>query len=473
MTDAARSLVATLGAIVGPSGLVEEADTEGYLTDFRRSHHGPALAVVRPRSTDEVAAVVAACARADVAIVPQGGNTGLCGGSVPIDGAERPSVVLSLSRMNRVIEINRERATATIEAGVTIEVLQQACAGHGLLFAPDWGARGTAQVGGGLSTNAGGINVLRWGTMREQVLGLEVVLADGRVWDGRRALRKDATGLDLKQLFIGAEGTLGVITGAVFRLHPLPTDHASAFVALSDLEALMPLLELARRRAGSNLSAFELIPELGMGWVLEDLDRARRPLERRATWYALLRFSGDEAMAEVAATVLAQAVEAELVVDAVVAATAEQEANLWLIRDELATTRRFDASVRVHKFDMAVPVDRVVDFLQAATRALDEEVPGTEVYAFGHVGDGNLHFSFFPGPQADMAAFERRSPALRDLVDELTWRFDGTISAEHGVGQEMRQRLVGQKPSIELELARTIKAVLDPHGLMNPGKVYP
>lgn len=472
MTIAPHTFAERLAAIVGPRGVLTGADAEPHLVDFLDRYHGQASSVVRPGSTDEVAAVVGLCAQAGVPIVTQGGNTGLCGGSIPADRGPAPVVVV-LSRMNRIVDINIGRATATVEAGVTIENLQVAAAEHNLLFAPDWGARGTAQVGGGISTNAGGINVLRWGSMREQVLGLEVVLPDGRVWDGRRSLRKDATGIDLKQIFIGAEGTLGIVTGAVFRLHPLPTDHVSAFVALESLDGLMDFLALARSEAGGAVSAFELLPENGVGWVTDNVERARRPLTTRADWYVLIRLSGDATVTDQLVGVLDRATARGLVGDAAVAVGADQEANLWFIRDELATARRFGPRVAAHKFDMAVPVDRVVPFLRESARLLDEMVPGTLIYAFGHVGDGNLHYSFYPGPDTDLDLFQRRSPAQVEAIDELTWANGGTVSAEHGVGQEMLDRVEQQKPAIELELTRRIKDALDPSGIMNPGKVYP
>ncbi|MGI9608201.1 MAG: FAD-binding oxidoreductase [Acidimicrobiales bacterium] len=460
-----------LEAIVGPVGLVPADDHERFSVDWAGKFSTDPVAVVRPASTAEVAAVVSLCATEGVAIVPQGGNTGLCGGSIP--STPVASVVLSLSRMNTVRSLDVNRATVTVEAGVTIQALQAAAADVGLLFAPDWGARGSAQVGGGVSTNAGGLNVLRWGSMREQILGLEVVLPDGRVWDGLRALRKDSSGLDLKHLFIGSEGTLGIVTAVVFKLHSLPSTHQTAFVALSSLDSLIPFFSRARTESKGLVSAFELVPEEGIRRVLANMPSAQRPLATISDWYVLLRMSGDDDVTETLGRVLESAAAAGQIVDAAVASTSDQEENLWTIRDEIPPPFTFDARGRRHKFDMAVPVDRVVDFLVEAGPVVDAVVPGTLTYGFGHVGDGNIHFNVYPGPDADVDAFDARGADLEAAIDELTWSFGGTISAEHGVGQIMRARMSGQKSDVEIELMERVKAALDPAGIMNPGKVIP
>lgn len=471
------NLLDELRAIVGDRGLLLGADADPFLIDWAGKLTGrSALAVVRPASTDEVSAVVGVCHREGIAVVPQGGNTGLCGGSVPLaesDPDARPSIVLSLVRMNTIISIDASRATVTTEAGVTIQALQEACASQELLFAPDWGARGTAQVGGGISTNAGGLNVLRWGSMRSQILGLEVVLPDGRVWNGLRSLRKDATGLDVKQLFIGTEGTLGIVTAAVFGLHPLPSIHQTALVALADLHALMPFFAQARREAHDLLSAFELMPEDGIRRVQGNAPQTQHPLAGASEWHVLLRFSGGDEVHDRLPALLESASAAGLIADAVIASTADQEANLWFIRDEIPPSFTFDEPGRRHKFDMAIPVDRVVEFLERAGPVVDAIVPGTRTFGFGHIGDGNIHFSIYPGADADAEAFDADGSTLERAIDELTWEFGGTISAEHGVGTLMRERLSHQKSALELELMRTVKAALDPTGIMNPGKVIP
>ncbi len=463
--------------IVGSGGVLVGADTESFVVDWgRKFTNASTLAVVRPSTTEQVAAVVSYCRANDIAIVPQGGNTGLCAGGIPLakDHPESTaSIVLSLSRMSTILSVDVERATVTVEAGVTIEALQEACAAQGLLFAPDWGARGTAQIGGGISTNAGGLNVLRWGSLRSQVLGLEVVLPDGRIWNGLRSLRKDATGLDLKQLFIGTEGTLGIVTAAVFALHPLPSRHRTAFVALEALDKLMPFFAHARSEAAGLLSAFELLPEEGVRRVQINSPQVVHPLSEPSEWYVLLRFSGGDEIDDALTSLLESAAVRGLIVDAAVASTAEQEANLWFIRDEVPPTFTFDARGKRHKFDIAIPVDRVVEFFERAGPTVDAVIPGTRTFGFGHIGDGNLHFSVYPGPDADIAEYDSGGAELERAIDELTWEFGGTISAEHGVGQIMRERLGGQKSDVELDLMRTVKAALDPTGIMNPGKLIP
>lgn len=472
-----HKLLDSLVSIVGQVGVLTDDDTQPFVEDWAsKFSDNPAIAVVRPSSTEQVAAVVQLCDEHDIAIVPQGGNTGLCGGSVPLVASHpeaRPCIVLSLSRMNRILSVDVDRATVTVEAGVTIEALQEACAAKGLLFAPDWGARGTAQVGGGISTNAGGLNVLRWGSLRSQVLGLEVVLPDGRVWNGLKSLRKDATGLDLKQLFIGTEGTLGVVTGAVFALHPLPTEHRTAFVALSSLGDLMPFFAHARTEAHSLLSAFELLPEEGLRRVRKNAPQTQHPFATPSEWYAIVRFSGSDEVDNALEAMLTSAAERGLISDAVVASTADQEANLWFIRDEVPSSLTFDKRGSRHKFDMAIPVDRVVEFFEQARPAVDAVVADTRTYGFGHIGDGNLHFSIYPGPDTDLDEYDRSGRELERAIDQLTWEFGGTISAEHGVGQIMRDRVAAQKTEVELDLLRRVKDALDPSGIMNPGKVLP
>jgi FAD/FMN-containing dehydrogenase len=436
------------------------------VVDFRGLFSGEPVAIVRPGTVDEVRAVVRTCAAAGVAIVTQGGNTSLSGGSVPTD--ERPSVLLSTSRMDRILNVNPVRFTITAEAGCTIEQVQQAAAGVGLQLGMDWGARGTATVGGAVSTNAGGLNVLRYGPARESVLGLEAVLADGEVFDGLRALRKDNTGYDLKHLFIGGEGSVGVVTRVVLRLHPRQDHHCTMFAALSELEAIHELFAMACARDQAGLTAFELVPEIGVAGTISTFG-VTRPLATKAEWYLLARFSGTSPVDATAEGFLADAVDAGLVVDATVAVTAVQEENLWLMRDELPPETLFDA--KGAKFDAAVPIDRVAEF-QRAAEALAAELCGNDglVYSFGHLGDGNLHLYV-------VSSLERGSRMDPVLVDEVTAAIDGllrdmggTVSAEHGVGQELLDRVGRQKSAVELDLMRRVKAALDPDDLFNPGR---
>ncbi len=464
---------------LGDSGWLDRSEIDAALVDFRGVFTGEAVGMARPASTDEVAEVVRLCIEHDVAIVTQGGNTGLSGGAIPTDTVtadERPRIIVSLTRMREVEDMNIARGTITAQAGVTIEELQHRAADVDRLFAPDWGARGTATLGGAVSTNAGGINVVKHGNMREHVLGLEVVLADGRVWDGLRSLPKDNSGFDLKQLFISGEGTIGIVTRAVVRIHPRPALQRIAFVALESLETLNDLMAMARTTSPGALSAIELIPEVGVKQVVERFG-VQRPLDSAAEWYVLIRFDsmqdgvdGGDRVDDDLTELLASAVSARLITDGVVAATDAQEANLWLMRDELTATRSFGGFGV--KYDLAIPPDRIAEFIGRAESLVDGIVPGALSFAFGHVGDGNLHFTVLT-PDGDDALLERAAPELLGSLDQLVWEFDGTISAEHGLGRELRERIAGQKSDVELDLMRSIKRALDPDERFNPGVMLP
>ena len=472
---------------LGEAAILTGADAAPYLTGQRGLYTGEALAVVRPASVDETARVVQACASAGVAIVPQGGNTGMSGGSVPAaaagpdpsapPGASRDSrgpqsIVLSMSRMNRIVSVDPDRWTITAEAGATIEAVQQAAAAASRLFAPDWGARGTATVGGAIATNAGGNNVLRYGTMRDHVLGLEAVLADGRVWDGLRALRKDSSGYDLKHLFIGAEGTLGVVTRAVLRLHPATPHAQSALAAVSGLDSLMPLLELAEARCGGDVTAFELVPDVGLERACEKFGLTR-PLETRAEFYVLVRLSSTESVSDRLGGFLDEASDSGWVTDAAVAVTDEHEERLWTIRDELPAMRLWDQHTHGVKLDTAVPIDRFGPYHDEVRRIAAELAPGALTYGFGHVGDGNVHMYVLPTSDDQVAPFLTVRDELQQRIDEATFAFGGTLSAEHGIGQLLRDRIRPQKPEVEWDLMRAVKNALDPQGIMNPQKTLP
>ncbi len=460
-------VVDELQAQLGPGGWVGTGDAAPNLIDWRGRYSGTALGVARPSSTDEVATVMRVCSRHGVAVVAQGGNTGLAGGSVPSE--PRPTIVLSLTRMRAIEEVNPDQFTITAEAGVTVQALQEAAARADRLFAPDWGARGTATLGGTLATNAGGVNVLRYGTTRDQVLGLEVVLADGRVWNGLRALTKDNSGYDLKHLFIASEGTLGVITRATMKLHPAAAEQRTAFVALADVDQLAGFFSLASAHRPGALSAFELIPEIGVSRVVERYG-VSRPLATISDWYVLMRYSGPSGVGDDLLDLLSVAAEAGYVTDAVIADLPAHEENLWLLRDELPPPRIFDGFMI--KYDLAVPIDRIADFHRRVAELITDRVPGALPYAFGHVGDGNLHLTVVAA-DSDTGVLQRDEADLIADIDALTWEFGGTISAEHGLGQELRGRIVGQKPAVEFDLMRGIKSLLDPDGLLNPGKVLP
>ena len=463
------SLVDDLIAIVGPAAVLQGADTEPNTVDHRGAWRGDAVAVVRPRSTAEVSEIVQTAAGHGAVIVAQGGNTGLSGGSVPTETG--PTVVVSLSRMTTIESVDPDRFSATVEAGVTISAIHEAAAAANRLFAPDWGARGTATIGGAISTNAGGVNVLQFGTMRENVLGLEVVLADGRVWDGMRALRKDSSGYDLKQLFIGAEGTLGIVTRAIVRLLPAFSHQQSALAALPEIGAIRPLLEAALRRARGGVTAFELIPEMGIGLVGSRYGR-QRPLDTVADWYVLVRFAGPAPVTDTLSAFLAEAAEAGHITDAVIASTPAQEENLWLVRDEITPGFVFDDHTAALKMDTAVPIDRIEAYIARLADLAADVFPGAFHYAFGHVGDGNIH-SYIVPPAGREDEFRAIKPEVRAQTDRITLELGGTLSAEHGIGQELRHRIAGQMSPTEVDLARGLKRLLDPDLRLNPDKTLP
>jgi len=444
-----------LADIVGVTHvLTAAADMKPYLTDWRRQYSGPAECVVRPASTVEVSKVVALCAREAIAVVPQGGNTGLVGGSVPT--GTRRELVLSLGRMNRIRSLDLLNDTATVEAGCILAAVQAAAADAGRLFPLSLAAEGSCQIGGNLSTNAGGVNVLRYGTAREQVLGLEVVLPDGRIWDGLRGLRKDNTGYDLKQLFLGAEGTLGVITAAVLRLYPKPTASATGWIALASPAQAVELLATLRGRIGERISAFELVSRNSLEAVLTHVPDTRDPLGVAHPWYVLAEF-GDSGTNEDLLERLAQALDGH---EAVLAQSVEQARALWRLRESIP-----EAQFSNVKHDISVPVSRIPEFLEIADSGLRRSFPDAQIFCFGHVGDGNLHYNIGP------ASLIPRRDAVNRIVYDAVARLGGSISAEHGLGQLKRDAIRGQKSPLEMELMRALKSALDPKGLMNPGKV--
>jgi FAD/FMN-containing dehydrogenase len=447
----------SLSAVVGNRHvLTGEKDTSAYTVDWRKQYRGAALAVARPATTAEVSGVVRLCAEAGIAIVPQGGNTGLCGGSVPA-GAQ-PEVVLSLSRMNRIRELDPLNDTVTVEAGCVLADVQRAADEAGRLFALSLAAEGSCQIGGNLSTNAGGVNVLRYGNARDQVLGLEAVLPDGRVWDGLRGLRKDNTGYDLKQLFIGAEGTLGVITAAVLKLHPKPTASATAWIAVADPRRAVDLLNHLKKACGERLTAFELLPRTCVDAVLAHRPQTRDPLSG-GSWYVLVELA-DSGTDDALNHLLEQALHTDLAVNAVVAKSASESKALWSIRESVP-----EAQFSNVKHDISVAVSKVPEFIERAGAAIEAAFPGTRIYCFGHAGDGNLHYNV--GDAALIARREEVNRIVYAVVDAL----GGSISAEHGLGQLKREEITRHKAPLELELMRAVKRALDPQGLMNPGKV--
>ncbi len=464
-------LIARLGAVVGPGGLVTDPpEMAPYLIDWRELYQGRAAAIVRPANTAEVAAVVGLCAATRTPIVPQGGNTGMCGAATP--DASGNAIVIALGRMNRIIELDALNNTMTVEAGCILANIQQAALDADRFFPLSLGAEGSCQIGGNLATNAGGSNVLRYGNTRDLVLGLEVVVADGRVWNGLRGLRKDNTGYDLRHLFIGAEGTLGIITKAVLKLFPRPRASVTAVAAICSAEAAVELLALLRRHCGDRVSGFEIMSRNCLEMVLRQIPGTRDPLPKPEPWYILAELTdtheGSAIRAELESA-LAAGIEHKLVSEAVIAASQQQAQALWRLRDAIPDAARNEGLVYRH--DIAVTVSRIPEFIAAASNALEARFPGVRIICFGHVGDGNLHFNaFVPGRErADPQA--RAATDVNRVVHDIVYQFGGSMSAEHGIGQAKRGELERYKGGVELELMRALKQAFDPHNLMNPGKV--
>jgi FAD/FMN-containing dehydrogenase len=455
MIEKLRDIVGAANVLTAPD------DTRPYFTDWRRQYSASAECVVRPASTVEVAAVVKLAADEGMAIVPQGGNTGLSGGSVPTGNGRE--IIVALGRMNRVRELDRLNDTITVEAGCVLGNIQRAADDAGRLFPLSLAAEGSCQIGGNLSTNAGGVNVLRYGSARDQVLGLEVVLPDGRVWDGLRGLRKDNTGYDLKQLFLGAEGTLGIITAAVLRLHPKPTATSTAWIALERAQGAIELLAFLHERLGERLSAFELLSRNCLEAVLAFAPGTQDPLATPHPWYVLVEIadSGEErTLREQVEKTLVDAAERGAIADAALAQSGEQARALWRIRETVP-----EAQFTNVKHDISIPVSKVAQFIERADARLATRYADLRVYAFGHVGDGNVHYNV--GPERLVA--ER--PAVNRIVYDTVAELGGSISAEHGLGQLKRDEIRAHKSALELELMRLLKRTLDPRGIMNPGKV--
>lgn len=464
-------LLDALQAALGPSGLLTDAaDVAPYLVDWRGAHGGAAPAVLRPSNTAEVAVAMKLCHGERVAVVPQGGNTGLCGGAVPDESDNQ--VVLSLGRLRTIRGIDPVDDTITVEAGVVLHDVQEAATAAGRLFPLSLGSEGSCTVGGNLATNAGGTGVLRYGMMRDLTLGLEVVLPDGRVWDGLRALRKDNTGYNLTQLFVGSEGTLGVITAAVLKLFPATPRRATAWIALSEVAAAVSVLGLLRERAGTALSAYELMSRQALDMVLAHVPAARDPFTDAHAWYGLIELAAPESDATLEGSlenVLGEAFERGLVKDAVLAGSPGQRRSLWALREGISEAQNHEGPSLKH--DVAVPIRALPDFLHATSRAVELVVPGIRLVTYGHVGDGNLHHNLSKPVGANDSEFLAHADQLaRTLYDHVA-AAGGSISAEHGLGTAKRDAAAVYKSAVELDIMRAVKAGLDPHGLMNPGKV--
>ena len=458
-------------AITGPAGFIDQPeDMAPYLREHRGLYTGETALIVRPASVAEVAAVVKLCAQSGTAVVPQGGNTGLVGGQIPFPGDN--AILLNLSRMNRIQMIDLLNDTVTLEAGVTLAALQSAAHDAGRLFPLHLASGGSAQMGGLISTNAGGNAVLRYGMMRDLVLGIEAVLPDGQIWNGLRGLRKDNTGYDLKQLFIGGEGTLGVVTRAVVKLFPAPQCVETAMLGVPDVASSIALLPVLRAAAGDQLTGFELLPRIGVEFVLRHIPGARDPMAAPYPWYVLIEISSGYEASIVRAmleAVLANAVAKGLVKDAVIAQTQSQARALWALRENLSDVQKLEGASIKH--DISVPVSAIAEFITRASAAVTAILPGIRPVPFGHMGDGNVHFNLSQPIGMDSAAYLARWDEFNKIVHDIVAHLGGSISAEHGLGRMKRSEITRYKSALEMGLMRAVKQALDPKGIMNPGKL--
>ncbi len=468
---AAQDLVGRLGQLLGREAvLTPDDDIERYVREPRGRYRGRPLAVVRPTTSQQVAATVSLCREAGIAMVVQGGNTGLVGGAST--SGRGNELVISLERMRAIRRVDAEGATLIVEAGCTLARVQDAAAGAGLLFPLSLASSGTATIGGNIATNAGGHTTVRYGNTRRQVLGLEVVLADGRIYNGLTGLRKDNSGYDLNQLFIGSEGTLGIITAASLALVPAPRQTLTALIGLDSVKDALALLRLARSRLGETLTAFELMPRLAMDYVLDYLPDAHHPLGHAHDWYVFIQADSSVAgrwLREACIETLEKASAEGLARDVVVAGNDAQADALWRLRDAVPPAQKLGGVSLKH--DISVPVAAIPDFIEQAQGALASAVPGVRPCVFGHVGDGNLHFNLSQPEDMDAEAFRATEAECNRIVFDLVARHDGSIAAEHGIGQLRRAELARRADPVRLELMGRLKQALDPDSLLNPGKV--
>lgn len=470
-TASVQHAVADIKAALDPDAWSTDPDViNPLMVDSRNIYHGKCALLVRPATVEDVAKAVKICAANRVPVVPQGGNTGRVGGATPDTSGNQ--IALSLTRMNRIRTVDAADYSITVEAGCILQDVQHAAAEADRLFPLSLGAEGSCTIGGNIASNAGGINVLRYGNTRDLVLGVEAVLPDGEIWNGLNSLRKNNTGYDLKQLLIGSEGTLGIITAATLKLFPKLNEHATALCALTSLDGCLDLLERARTASGDGLISFELMAGITLETAFEHVSAAKRPMNETAEWSVLLEFGGtgtDGAMQAAMATMLESAFEDGLVADAAIAQSEQQRKDIWFLREAIVDAQLKSGPSTKH--DISVPVSLVPDFLRDAAAALDGYMPGVQPYPFGHVGDGNLHYNVTAPPGMAADAFESEIDAIHGIVHDVTAKFGGSFSAEHGVGQSKRGEMLRYKSATELSLMRKLKDAIDPSGLFNPGKV--
>jgi FAD/FMN-containing dehydrogenase len=468
MTPPPAAALALLKSTLGDGGWTDDPATIApWLTEWRNRWHGHTPLMLMPRSTAEVAAAVRICADHRIAVVPQGGDTGLVGGQIPYG-----EVLLSTRKLRAVRDVTPLDDAMTVEAGVTLLEAQQAAAAADRLFPLSLAAEGSATIGGVISTNAGGTAVIRYGVMRDLVLGIEAVMPDGEVFQGLKRLRKDNTGYDLKQLLIGAEGTLGVVTAATLKLFPVMRSRATAMVGLETPAAAIDLLARAKAETGGGVEAFELMKRIGMGFVLANIPDTREPLDSTPPWYALIELvSGEPGAADSAMErLLTHAFETGLITDAAIAQNDAQRAAFWKVREEQSAAQKPEGGGWKH--DVSVPVSRIADFLEEATAAVERFHAGARVSAFGHVGDGNLHYDVLCPPGGDLPAFLARWAEGSQIVHDIVARYDGSISAEHGLGRLKTDEARRYKSPLEIRTMQAVRAAIDPHRIMNPAVLF-
>jgi FAD/FMN-containing dehydrogenase len=468
MAPPSLAALAALKSAVGDGGWTDDpSEIAPWLTEWRSRWNGNTPLMLMPRSTEEVARAVAACAEHGVAIVPQGGDTGLVGGQIPFG-----EVLLSTRRLRTVRDVTPLDDAMTVEAGVTLLEAQQAAAAVDRMFPLSLAAEGSATIGGIISTNAGGTAVLRYGVMRDLVLGIEAVMPDGQLFNGLKRLRKDNTGYDLKQLLIGAEGTLGVITAATLKLFPVMRSRATAVVGLEAPAAAIQLLARAKAETGGGVEAFELMKRIGMEFVLANIPDTREPLDSTPPWYVLIELvSGEPDAADAAMErLLTHAFETGLISDAVLARNDAQRAAFWKVREEQSAAQKPEGGGWKH--DVSVPVSRIAEFLDEATAAVEGFHPGARVSAFGHVGDGNLHYDVLCPPGGDLKAFLARWEEGSQIVHDIVARYDGSISAEHGLGRLKTDEARRYKSPLQISTMQAIRAAIDPQRIMNPAVLF-
>ena len=455
---------------LGPKGWIEDLNTiEPHLLEERGLYKGKSDLLLKPNSTNEVSKILKLCNKFNIKIVPQGGRTGLCGGTVPSNNGQE--VMLSLERMNNIKEFNEKNFTVTVEAGCILSNIQDQASEKNFLFPLSLASEGSCTIGGNLSTNAGGINVLRYGMARDLVLGIEVVLADGTIWNNLTSLRKDNRGYDLKQLFIGSEGTLGIITSAVLKLFPSPKNIETALFAIPNSEAAIELFGLARSASADLLNAYELVSRIGMEMVLKNIPGAKEPMSNKYKWYVLLEFSSSSKnnMRKQMENLFEVAINKNIVLDGVIAESTQQRKDLWLLRDGLNEAQKPEGGSIKH--DISIPINNVSAFINDATCSVEKFIPESRVVTFGHIGDGNIHFNISQPIKSNKEDFLKKWESVNKIVFDIVNDLDGSFSAEHGIGKLKREELKFYNPEIEINLMKSIKNTFDPNNILNPGKV--